>query len=110
MTTKNEKTEALKNLKSWIKEGDKIYYIVRQVSTSGMYRHIGFYKFDTDEKGEIIKYHLSYNMAKALDYPFKHKSCSVGVSGCGMDMGFHLVYTLSSVLYDDGYAIKHSWL
>ena len=24
MTTKNEKTEALKNLKSWIKEGDKI--------------------------------------------------------------------------------------
>ena len=76
MTTKDEKTEALKNLKSWIKEGDKIYYIIRNVSTSGMYRHIGFYKFDTDEKGEISKYHLSYNMAKALDYPFKQKSCS----------------------------------
>jgi hypothetical protein len=110
MITKNEKTEALKNLKSWIKEGDKIYYIVRQVSTSGMYRHIGFYKFDTDEKGEIIKYHLSYNMAKALDYPFKQKSCSVGVSGCGMDMGFSVICNLGYALFDDYKKLKYEQL
>ena len=34
----------------------------------------------------------------------------VGVGGCGMDMGFHLVYTLSRELFDDGYYVKHEWL
>ena len=34
----------------------------------------------------------------------------VGVGGCGMDMGFHLVYTLASVLYKDGYALTHRYI
>jgi len=38
------------------------------------------------------------------------KNDAVFVSGCGMDMGFHLIYTLASKLYDDGYAIKQSWV
>jgi hypothetical protein len=43
-------------------------------------------------------------------------SRAVRVGGCGMDMGFHLVYTLSRTLYkstdgaDAGYYLKHSWL
>ena len=35
------------------------------------------------------------------------------VGGCGMDMGFHLVYTLSSLLYKKdrgGYELRHEWL
>jgi hypothetical protein len=32
------------------------------------------------------------------------------VGGCGMDMGFHAVYTLSRILYNDGYALKQRWL
>jgi hypothetical protein len=38
------------------------------------------------------------------------------VGGCGMDMGFHLVYTLSSLLFDrengkdSGYKLRHEWL
>ena len=35
------------------------------------------------------------------------------VGGCGMDMGFHLVYSLSSVLYTNeeraGYKISQVW-
>jgi hypothetical protein len=34
----------------------------------------------------------------------------IRVGGCGMDMGFHLVYTLSRALFDDGYYVKHEWL
>jgi hypothetical protein len=40
------------------------------------------------------------------------KSGGVRVRGCGMDMGFHLTYTLSAKLYGyengGGYAIKHA--
>jgi len=27
-----------------------------------------------------------------------------------MDMGFHLIYSLSNVLYKDGYAINQRWI
>ena len=53
---------------------------------------------------------LSAYVAELLDWKYKDNTRSVFVGGCGMDMGFHLVYTLSSVLYDDGYAIKQEWL
>ena len=42
--------------------------------------------------------------------PIKDKTNAVGVGGCGMDMGFHMVYTLASVLYGDGYALKERYI
>jgi len=106
----SDKEVALINLKSWINEGDKIYYIIKNVSSSGMYRHIDFYKFKTDDKGEIYKYWLSYQIAKALDYPFKKKTNSVGVSGCGMDMGFSVISNLGYALFDDYKKLKYEQL
>jgi len=36
------------------------------------------------------------------------------VGGCGMDMGFHIVYSLSLALYgsanDGGYTLSQEWL
>ena len=104
------KTEAINNLKSWVKEGDRIYYIIKNVSASGTYRHIDFYKFETNEKGEINKYWLSYNMAKALGYPFKKKTNSIGVSGGGMDMGFSVICNLGYALFDDYKKLKYEQL
>ena len=106
----SDKEVALMNLKHWIKEGDKIYYIVRNVSSSGMYRHIDFYKFKTNENGEIYKYWLSYQIAKALDYPFKKKTNSVGVKGSGMDMGFSVFSNLGYALFDDYKKLKYEQL
>ena len=103
------KDEALKNLKSWIKEDDTIYYIIKNVSSSGMYRHIDFFKFEW-ENGKLQKYWLSYNIAKALKYSFKQKSCSVGVSGCGMDMGFSVICNLGYALFDDYKKLKYEQL
>jgi hypothetical protein len=34
----------------------------------------------------------------------------IKVGGCGMDMGFHVIYNISKTLFNDGYAIKHQWL
>ncbi|BAQ85923.1 hypothetical protein [uncultured Mediterranean phage uvMED] len=106
----SDKEVALINLKSWIKEDDKIFYIIKNVSSSGMYRHIDFYKFTTDDKGRFIKIWLSYQIAKALDYPFKRKTNSVGVSGCGMDMGFSVISNLGYALFDDYKKLKYEQL
>lgn len=83
--------------------------IIRHVSSSGMSRDISL--VSVNERGQII------NLAWHID-----KVCTVGalkerngsrvirVNGAGMDMGFHLVYSLSSVLYGDGYKIKQEWI
>jgi hypothetical protein len=39
----------------------------------------------------------------------KHGHNAVVVSGCGMDMGFHLVYELSHALYGDQ-RVKQEWI
>jgi hypothetical protein len=92
-------------LKESIKEGDTVFTICRQVSRSGMYRHISVVVF---RDGDPL--HMSHDVAKLLGYPFKDKTTAVGVSGCGMDMGFHLVHSLSQELFGDGYALKQRWL
>jgi len=45
-----------------------------------------------------------------LDYPYKTKTESVGVSGCGMDMGFSVVSALASELFGDYKKLKYEWL
>ena len=92
-------------MKKWIKEGDTVFTICRQVSRSGMYRHISVVVL---RDGSPL--HISSDVASLLDYPFKQKTHAVGVSGCGMDMGFHLVHSLSEELFGDGYALKQRWL
>ena len=112
--TMNQK-QAIEYLKSIIDEGDTIYYVVKQVSNSGMYRHITFYKFgvkDEFREGEdrVEPYWLTRTMCVALDYRFKDKTGCMGVSGCGMDMGFSVIHNLGHVLFNDGYKLKHEQL
>ena len=101
------KEEAIKRLKEEIKKGDILYTQLNHVSQSGMMRHISVRQIKNN-------YPLDWTrlVSLALDWKEGKNRCGGGVKvgGCGMDMGFHLVYTLSSVLYDDGYAIKQSWL
>jgi hypothetical protein len=87
---------------------------LKSVSASGMSRDM---KALTVKDGQIVD--ITWYVAKA---------CSVGslkerngqrvirVGGCGMDMGFHLVYSLSYSLYksangaDTGYYLRHEWI
>ena len=93
-------------LKDQFPEGSTAYTLVTKVAPSGMSRHIMV--AGSNRKGHVQN--VSWYIAKLLDWTYKDNTRSVFVGGCGMDMGFHLVYTLSSKLYDDGYAIKQSWL
>lgn len=92
----------------------KVYTILRHVSRSGMTRWISLIVFDK-KTGELLD--ISYQAAKILKWSFDINRHAVKVSGCGMDMGFHLVYSLSRELYhqkgktkDAGYKLKQNWL
>ena len=87
-----------------------VYTVLRHVSASGMSRDISL---KTVRDGEIID--ITFTAAEALGEKVKEKDGHrvIRVGGCGMDMGFHLVYNLSASVYRDqdtgGYAIKQVW-
>jgi len=105
------KKQAIHHLKGIIQKGETIYFIVKSVSNSGAYRHIDFYHFgirDEFKEGEdrIIRHNLTQLMCDALEYSYKNKTGCMGVSGGGMDMGFHVIHNLGHLLFDDGYSLK----
>lgn len=96
--SKSEREEALARLREMVKPGDTLHTVLRHVSRSGMSRGIDVYKI---EGGEPIW--LSRLAAKAAGFTFDEKRECLKVGGCGMDMGFHVVYELSHALSPDGY-------
>ena len=103
------KEEAIKLLKTKIKKGDILYTQLNHVSASGMTRHISVRQIKKNyplDWTRLVSIALDWKEAK--NRFGNHNGIKVG--GCGMDMGFHLIYTLSSVLYNDGNAIKQRWL
>ena len=88
--------EAIERLREWLSPGDTVYTNVIHVSRSGMSRNIKVYTFQNNEP-----LYLSYNVAQALGWGKPDDFVKVG--GCGMDMGFHLVYELSATLFPDGF-------
>lgn len=101
MTTKKERAECIQRLKEWLKPGDTVYTILRHVSRSGMSRRISVIIPDKTRPGEFL--FLDGNVADALGWGLSRKPGEEGVkvSGCGMDMGFHLVYVLSQTLWGE---------
>ena len=110
-----ERAEAITRLRDLFAgdEAPEVRTILRHVSTSGMSRLVSLVYV---KGGSIVN--ITYSAALALGWTLtdKYGYRSIRVTGCGMDMGFHTVYTLSSVLYrgevpgDPGYKLKHEWL
>jgi hypothetical protein len=89
-----------------IKPGDKLYTILRRVSASGMSRVIDIVQPMAQKDGTVKMYHLGWNAAQVLGAKYDSERQGVRVSGCGMDMGFHLVYSLSCALFPDGFGVE----
>ena len=100
----NEQEQLISTLREWMPEGTTVYTILRGVSRSGMQRIISPIVF---QNGEPI--FPESNIAKLLGWNLA-KDQGIKVTGAEMDMGFHLVYTLSQALYGEGYALKQRWL
>jgi hypothetical protein len=88
-----EKEESRQALRKLLKPGDTVYTVLRHVSRSGMMREIDLYIV---RKGE--PWYITYHVGKALEYSQRNHS-GLRVSGCGMDMGFHVVHSLGYALY-----------
>ena len=101
--TKTEIEGARERLAGLLTVGTVVYTLVRHVSKSGLSREIDLYVI-RDNKPVL----LTYSAAALLGLPVGHRG--VKVQGAGMDMGFHLVESLSRVLYRESYALSHEWL
>ena len=99
--------EAVKNAAK-DRDGKPVFHtILRHVSQSGMSRTISVHYVEA-ETGRILQ--LNYVASVLLDRSMDPRRDGVVCKGCGMDMGFDLVYALSARATGDGYAIHHQWL
>lgn len=96
--TEDEKKQSLDKLREWLKPGDTVQCILRHKSRSGMSRSISLL---APVGGDILD--LDYNVARALGESIDRSHGGIRMGGCGMDMGFALVYNLSRVLFPDGF-------
>lgn len=119
MTTTTVKDQDLSKerlLSEYLNDTRTVYTILRSVSASGMTRHLSLVVAGIGNDGAPALYDITYHAAKVLgDKLQDHKGHrTIKVNGCGMDMGFHLVYELSSVLFAGqdraGYVLSHRWL
>lgn len=93
-----EKQEALDRLREWMPAGSTVYCVLRHVSRSGMQRRIGVVVMTPEGPR-----HLNYAVGSVLGLRVTERGDGVVVNGCGMDMGWHLVYSLSRALWPDGF-------
>lgn len=115
--------QAKTDLRKLLKPGATVYTILNHKSASGMSRCISL--AIGGKKGAIVK--LDYLVATAKGEKIDNTHGGLKVGGCGMDMGFHLVYNMGRMLWpngtkkahgtrngqpdtDGGYALKHTWL
>lgn len=136
--TKEEITDAKARLLKTLKAGDTVYTILRHCSSSGMSRVIDLIvieKGNTNSKGKAYPRSIAHDASIVLGMNMHKNHYGITAGGCGMDMGFHLVYSLGSVLWghgkdgdavkqkfvtgrngdtgaetDGGYLLRHSWL
>jgi len=115
------KKTAITRLLETLKPGQTVFCTLRHVSASGMQRRISLHVIKDDEIFQID--HLA---ARAMGDRI-HDKGGIVVNGCGMDMGFSLVYNLGLTLWpngtlaphgsrngepdsDGGYALKSRWI
>lgn len=130
-----EREEAKRELRKLLKPGQTVYCILRHRSASGMSRVIDLciaqmeYREDyplkpadqaafEGEKDYSAKPKrtrigcsirgIGWLAAKAMGDEMDRERPGIRVSGCGMDMGFHLVYNLGRTLYPEGFAPSDS--
>lgn len=98
-----EQQEAIDRLRAILTRGQTVYTKVDHVSRSGMLRHISVYvmaEYERAGRKECAPQNISYWVALAIGNT-RAEDGGVKVGGCGMDMGFHLVYTLAATIFRD---------
>jgi hypothetical protein len=125
---------AAAKLRQYFKPGDVAFTVLKSVSRNGMSRHISVIAtareeskdYDGKKRVQYVPVNVTGLVADLLGYKWNDDG-SLTVGGCGMDMGFHVVYSMSSRMFPNGtkkphgrrngepdtaggYAIRHRWL
>jgi hypothetical protein len=102
--------ESLTYLRGILFPGDTVYCVLRGVSSSGMYRRISLLAAPRDgTTSPIVRARAEpfvidgYAIRVGIGSRPRGRADGIGVGGCGMDMGFALVYELSQMLFPNGY-------
>ncbi len=99
---KQEQAEAIETLRGLLPPGSTVHIILEHVSRSGMQRRIRPVVLVTEKDGRTWARNIGYLVGKAIGERTIDQAVVMG--GCGMDMGFALVYALGHALYGSGYA------
>ena len=121
------RSQEIAQLKKWVKPGTVIYTKLDSVSSSGMSRRISVYAVMPAKKGQPARIaNITGAVANVTGDRVSDKG-GIVATGCGMDMGFAIVYALGHGLWPKGtkkphgdrngapdtsgaYALKHEWL
>jgi len=117
--TKREKRkiELREELAHYLRPGEPVYCILRHVSRSGMQRAISLLVIHDNQP-----YYLDHSVAELLGSRVSERWGGIVVNGCGMDMGFHLVYNLAVAVFcynekgeyeydrNKAYSLKQCWM
>ncbi len=90
--------ESIDYLRPMLKPGTEVATLVTHVARSGMSRSIKCYVI---HNGTL--HHITGHVARLTGNSVDHNNGGVKVGGCGMDMGFAIVYSLGRTLYPDGF-------
>ena len=96
--TKEETAEAVTRLRAELTPGRTVYTKITHVSRDGMSRSIECYL----AQGRDNLTDITWSIARATNSRVDNTHGGIIMGGCGMDMGFALVYNLSHTLYPNG--------
>lgn len=96
--TSADRDAALTKLRSLLPPGSTVYCVLRHVSRSGMQRVIDPFIIGEDARPFRLAYWL-----RDLGFRVDSRRDGIVCNGAGMDIGWHLVFTLSRMLYPDGF-------
>lgn len=111
-----DQAAALDKLREHFPAGSRVGVIIRSVSSSGMSRQMSVLAVGEHYDGKAEVVNVSHLVARAGLFPLSRgRHDAVTVKGAGMDMAFHLVYTMARAMYDDapgepgrsGYQLSH---
>jgi hypothetical protein len=125
--TKEEQTQARTYLLEILQPGATVYTVCTHVASSGMSRVLELLVALPDSDGKPYIRRISWLACKAAGFSWSKAHEGLQIRGCGMDMGFHAVYSLGRALWPDGtpephgqrngqpdtdggYALRHQWL
>ncbi len=98
--SKQEREEALSKLRKICPPGTTVYTKLNHVSRSGMSRSITPFLIIDGEP-----YYIAWSVA-VIFAQSRDKYDGLKIDGCGMDMGFALVYRLSFLLHPEGFGLE----